>query len=107
MFHVTSTLNRESIIEHGLDWRWMSLAPGIAGSEQPEQEGCFLTESEDEANWFVRMNNTGGPVDVWQVQGVQTETLVGSPEGYFFFPGVIAPERLRLRRRGVPPVADW
>ena len=30
LFHVTSSLNRESIQRHGLDWQRMSAAPGIA-----------------------------------------------------------------------------
>jgi hypothetical protein len=30
-FHVTSSRNRESILRHGLDWRHMGEALGIAG----------------------------------------------------------------------------
>ncbi len=101
LYHVTSSLNRESIIERGLDWPWTSLAPGIAGSRRPEQQGCFLAEHEQEADWFVQMNNTGGPVDVWEVQGAEAAALMESPEGYCFYPGLIAPEQLRLVRRGL------
>ena len=32
LFHVSSALNRESILAHGLDWTRMGAAPGIAGS---------------------------------------------------------------------------
>ena len=42
-WHVTSSRNRQSILEHGLDWRRMAFAPGVAGSPVPEQEGCFLS----------------------------------------------------------------
>lgn len=41
-FHVTSSRNRDSILRHGLDWSRMSVAAGIAGSQRPEQQGCFL-----------------------------------------------------------------
>jgi hypothetical protein len=35
MFHVTDSANRESIRQHGLDWRRMGTALGIAGSRVP------------------------------------------------------------------------
>ena len=75
-YHVTSVLNRTSILTHGLDWTRMGAAPGIAGSRRAEQEGCFLAHGDMEADWFVRMNNTGGPVDVWQVNNVTEADLV-------------------------------
>lgn len=81
-------------------------AVGIAGSALPECEGCFLARDEFEADFFVRMNNTGGPVDVWEVSGVHADELVESAEGFVFLPRVVAPEQLRLVRRGVPP-EDW
>jgi hypothetical protein len=71
-FHVTSSLNRSSIRANGLHWRLMAAAPGIAGSGAPEQEGCFLC-LDDHADWFVRMNNTGGPVDVWALDGISED----------------------------------
>ena len=101
LFHVTSSLNRDSILRHGLDWALMGAARGIAGSSQPEQQGCFLALDEFEVEWFVRMNNTGGSVDVWCVEGVVREDLVESPEGHYFFPGVIPPDRVSLQRRDV------
>jgi hypothetical protein len=82
LFHVTSSLNRESIQAHGLDWRRMGAARGIAGSSAPEQAGCFLCLNEFEMEWFVKtINTTGGPVDVWAVDGVDEKDLVESPEG--------------------------
>ncbi|WP_197037714.1 MULTISPECIES: hypothetical protein [Actinomycetes] len=50
------------------------------------------------------MNNTGGPVDVWEVSGVDADTLVESPQGYYFFPGVVSRDRVRLVQRDIPPV---
>jgi hypothetical protein len=81
MFHVTSSMNRESI--RALDWRLTGMSRGIAGSTHPEQEGCFMCLDDGELDWFVRMNNTGGPVDVWAVDGVNRQDLVVSPEGHF------------------------
>ena len=104
---MSSSRNRESIRAHGLDWRRMGAARGIAGSSRPEQEGCFLAFDEGEADYFVEMNNTGGPVDVWAVDGVDEETLVTSGEGYEYYPGVIPPGRLRLLREDVPSTRRW
>jgi len=63
VFHVTSSLNRESILAHGFDWSRMGAARGIADRLEPQQEGCFLVLREFKADWFIRMNNSGGPVD--------------------------------------------
>ena len=57
-FHVSSSLNRESIREHGLDWARMGAAWGMAGSREPEVEGNFLCR-EYEVDRFTSMNNTG------------------------------------------------
>lgn len=104
-YHVTSVLNRDSIRVHGLDWRRMGVARGIAGSRRPEQEGCFLGDSGD-VDWFVNMNNTGGPVDVWEIVDVELDDLVTSPENYFYVTAVITPDRMRLVRRDLPPRPD-
>jgi hypothetical protein len=101
-FHVTSSLNRASIARYGLDWRYMGVACGIAGSPMPEVDGCFLASDDVEADFFVRMNNTGGPVDVWAVEGVADEDLVGSPEGFLYLPRPVPAEQLRLVRQGIP-----
>jgi hypothetical protein len=102
LFHVTSVRNRESVTAHGLDWTMMKDSPGIAGSRRPEQDGCFLCLDESEVDWFVRMNNTGGPVDVWVVDDVDTDDLVVSGEGHSFFPGIIPAHSLKLLRRDIP-----
>jgi hypothetical protein len=102
-FHVTSSRNRESIMRNGLDWRNMEAARGIAGSMAPEQQGCFVCR-DDEVDWFVEMNNTGGPVDVWAVSGVDEDSLVQSPEGYEYVAAPIPPDRLTLMRIDIGPV---
>ncbi len=102
LFHVTSSRNRESIQAHGLDWTRMAGAPGIAGSHTPEQHGCFLCLGEFEMQWFVDMNNTDGTVDVWEVERIDVDDLVESPEGYFYLPRVIPPEQLALWRSDCP-----
>jgi len=103
LYHVTSVCNRASIEAHGLDVERMGAARGIAGSRSPEQDGCFLAHDESTADFFVRINNTGGPVDVWEVD-VEAEALVDDGGGFAYFPGTIEPSRLRLVRRDLPPV---
>ena len=105
MFHVSSRVNRGSISSHGLDWTRMADAPGIAGSETPEQEGCFLCRGEPELEFIVGLNNTGGPVDVWAVDGIDEADLVRSPEGYLYLPRRIPSRSLTLLRRDIPPPA--
>jgi len=105
LFHVTSTRNRDSIETYGLDWTRMKDAPGTAGSVRAEQEGCFLCLDEWEVSWFVRMNNTGGSVDVWAVDGVEEGELVESPEGHSYVRGRIPPELLTLVGTDIEPEA--
>jgi hypothetical protein len=107
LFHVSSSLNRESIRRHGLDWTRMAAAPGIAGSREPEQPGCFLCVDEWETDWFVRMNNTGGTVDVWAVEGIDQTELVLSPEGHTYLPATVPPEQVSLLRSDIEPVETW
>jgi hypothetical protein len=99
LFHVTSAMNRESILAHGLDWTHMGAAPGIAGSPVPEEDGVFLCRDEFEASLFVRMNNTGGPVDVWAVTGIDEQRLVTTGSGFRYFPARIPHGQISL--------ADW
>ncbi|WP_198950803.1 hypothetical protein [Kineosporia sp. A_224] len=101
-FHVSSTLNRASILRHGLDVSKMGAAPGIAGSSRPEADGVFVARGRHEAQWFVRMNNTGGPVDVWQVADVDLMTLEDNGNGYEYVPGTVPAGRLRLVARDLP-----
>ena len=98
-FHVTSSLNRASIAEHGLDWERMGITCGIAGSQIPETAGVYLCRDELEADWFVRMNNTGGPVDVWAVEGIDPESLKDNGSGYGYVSDKIPAASLTLLRR--------
>jgi hypothetical protein len=77
----------------------MADAPGIAGSRQPEEEGCFLCMNDFEVSFFLRINNTGGPVDVWAVEGINEEELVTPPNGFQYVPSRIPPTQLSLYRR--------
>lgn len=101
LYHVTSVRNRASIQARGIDVGRMGAARGIAGSREPEQDGCFVTQDEWTADWFVRMNGTGGPVDVWEVDVDEAE-LVDDPGGFLYVPGTVEPARLRLVRRDLP-----
>lgn len=103
LYHVSSARNRESIRAHGLDWTRMGAARGIAGAAVPEVDGVFLCASEFDAMFFVRVNNTGGPVDLWGVDGVDEDELLTSPEGFRYLPAPIAPAQLTwLREEAVP-----
>jgi len=99
LLHVSSAANRESILAHGLDWTRMGAAPGIAGSMSPEEEGIFLCRDEFEARFFIDMNNTGGPVDVWAVTGIEESELVTGGSGFCYFPAPILAAQVTL--------ADW
>ena len=93
-------LNRDSIDAHGLDWTYMGAARGIAGSDSPEKEGVFVTTNRFDAGFFVRMNNTGGPVDLWAIDGV--DIPLNTSDGFFWVPARIAREKLTLLERSVP-----
>lgn len=80
----------------------MGAAPGIAGSTAPEVAGCYLAEDESEADWFLRMNNTGGPVDLWSVEGIDADALVESPNGYRYLPAKVPAAALTLVRSDIP-----
>lgn len=76
----------------------MGAAPGVAGTTTREVEGCFLCLDESEADWFIHLNNTGGAVDVWVVDGVTIGDLLESPTGFFYVPRAVAPEHVKLAR---------
>jgi hypothetical protein len=96
LFHISSAANRESILVHGLDWRRMGAARGIAGSTEPEEEGVFLCRDDFEAGFFRDVNNTGGPVDLWVVMGMDEESLIDAGSGFCYFPGKIPPTQVSL-----------
>jgi len=102
LFHVSSAANRDSIQRHGLDWSRMGAAYGIAGSREPEVEGIFLCRGESEAAWFVQMNNTGGPVDVWAVTGIDSAQLLDNGSGLGYLPAKIPASQVRLANWPAP-----
>lgn len=79
----------------------MGAAPGIAGSTRPEAEGCFLM-AEEEIDWFLSINNTGGPVDVWRVDGVDESSMIESSNGYWYLPERVSPSALTLEMSDLP-----
>jgi len=101
MFHVSSVRNRESIQAHGLDWTRMSGAWGIAGSRQPEVDGIFLSPDHFTAQFFVRMNNTGGTVDIWAVDDVDPNDLIESGNGFSYVSYRIDRQRPTLHDQGL------
>jgi hypothetical protein len=106
-FHVSSTLNRTSIDQYGLDWTRMGPAPGIAGSEYPEVAGCYIALDENQACWFVDdINHTGGLVDVWEVSGLSTTELVHNGSGLYYLSRPIPRAQLSMRRTGEDLAAD-
>lgn len=91
-------LNRESIRAFGLDWTRMGAARGIAGSTCPEVDGIFLCTDEFTVDFFVRMNNSGGDVDVWQVDGIDRDELRDNGSGFEYLPAKISPDQVTLVR---------
>ena len=79
----------------------MGDAPGIAGSNRPEVEGCFLM-AEEEIDWFLTINNTGGAVDVWRVSGVDEYRMIENPNGYWYLPEPVPSSQLSLEMTDLP-----
>jgi hypothetical protein len=101
VFHVTATANRESIRTHGLDWRRMGAAPGIAGSTRPELPSVFACDEREDIDFFLNMART--PADVWAIDvgGLWAEN---GPDGWWIIAQHIGPDRLTLAERDVVPV---
>jgi hypothetical protein len=49
-----------------------------------------------EADYFMCMNNTGGPVDVWQVDGIDVGQLLDAGSGYLYLPRLVDAASVRL-----------
>jgi hypothetical protein len=107
--HVTSSVNRESIERHGLDWRKMGTVHGVAGvpglSVSPEAPGIFLCRDDFEVRWFADMAISAGheSVDVWEVSVPSEASFVEADDGsgYEYYPEPIPPDAIRLVR------SDW
>lgn len=83
----------------------MGAAPGIAGSREPEIDGVFVCASEFDAGFFIRMNNTGGPVDLWIIDGIDEEQLLTTGSRFSYYPGPITAGSLTLARESLPPAS--
>lgn len=81
----------------------MGAAPGIAGSRRPEVEGIFVCRGEEEAEFFLQIDNTDGPVDLWSVDGIDEGLLLDNGNGFVYLPARIPAARVRLVRSDVPP----
>ncbi len=80
----------------------MGAARGIAGSRSPEVEGIFVCRGEEEAEFFLQINNTGGPVDLWSVDAIDEGSLLDNGNGFVYLPGRIPAARVRLVRSDLP-----
>ena len=102
-YHVTSARNRNSILQHGLDWRRKGMEPGIAGADEGEGERIFLVEDLEQADFFVWMGRTRfQAVDVWEVTLARDPAADDGPfgemDGFLYTTQPIPPERVRLVR---------
>ncbi len=104
MFHASASANRESIRLHGLDWRRMGAAPGIAGSTRPELPAVFVCDSRDDISFFLHMART--PADVWAVDVARLWVETG-PDGWWIISQPIGPERLTLAERDAAGPASY
>ena len=84
----------------------MAFATGIAGSDKPEVDGIFLCPDEFTVDFFVRINNTGGPVDVWAVDHVQERELLESGSGFYYVARRVSSDDLTLKSRDLAPRND-
>lgn len=109
LWHVSSSLNRDSIAEHGLDSRRMGLTGGIASGprsrppHRPELEAVFLCESLDDVEFFVGFGQHRH-VDVWEVDGRDLAIEPG-PDGWVMCRTAIGPGRVRLLHADRAPEA--
>jgi hypothetical protein len=62
----------------------------------PEADGVFLCRDEFTASFFVRINTTGDPVDVWAVSGIDEGRMLDNGSGFFYFPGRISAGQVAL-----------
>ena len=109
-FHVASTRNRESILQHGLDWTRMLDQPGIAGSPDAEGACVFLARDIAEAEWFVSLSRSHHEsVDIWEATLLEEiDMWADAPpappyreiDGFLCTTQPIPADRLRLVRKG-------
>lgn len=96
LYHVSASVNRDSIRAHGLDPRLMGAACGIAGSERRELDGVFVCHDREDAMRFVAMGRRQvGQVDLWEIDDPGS-VLQTNTSGYDYIPVSVPPERVRL-----------
>ena len=105
VWHVSPSVNRDSIATHGLDWGRIATGgiargPGRGEAARPEQAGIFLCDSLDDVEFFVGFGQHA-LVDVWQVDASDLPLEPG-PDGWLLCRRPIAAERLRLLHRDRP-----
>jgi hypothetical protein len=98
--HATAAANRESIDRHGLDWKRMGLARGLAGNTRPELPAIFVCEDLNDMS-FLLQHVVKVPADVWSVD-VDGIWLENAPHGWQLISHPVARERLTLLVRDIP-----
>lgn len=63
----------------------------------------FLCSDGFTAGFFVRMNNTGGPVDVWAASGIDATQLLDNGSGFSYFPARISAGQVTLIESDLRP----
>jgi hypothetical protein len=101
LYHVTASVNRESIQRHGLDWARMGATCGIAGSLVAEEDGIFLARDAAEAEWFGAFGQVR-PVDIWEIDMTGLEEPQEEVDGSLLYRGRIPADRLTLVDVRVP-----
>jgi hypothetical protein len=99
VYHATATVNRTSIRQHGLDWRRMGAACGIAGSTRPELPAVFVCADREDVSFFLRMARSSS--DVWCVD-VEGLWLESGPNGWWIISQPVPRDRLRLVGQDIP-----
>jgi hypothetical protein len=102
VFHISASVNRESIRRHGLDNRYMGAAPGVFGIR--ELHGFQIYVCEWDHIWLVGHRATF-PTDLWAVRS-DREVLKVSGTGVSYLEGPVPPEALRLVLSDIPPMSD-
>src|SRR5450759_365081 len=98
LFHVTSTLNRETILAHGLDWTRMG-RPGVSPEPGARGSGRVLVPGRIRGRLLRADEQHRRPVDVWSVTGIDEQHLISTGSGFRYFPARIPRSQVTL--------ADW
>jgi hypothetical protein len=105
-YHITSSLNRASIEQHGLDPTRMGNVPGIAGAGVPEVDGVFLAFDLWEVRAYANFRVHQEMLDIWRINDLDAE-LRETPNGTFYVEGPIPREMIELIAEVDPQSPDW